>query len=190
MRERPHIARIAPAVRTEIRPARAYGPAALTAYVTTIGIANLLLAEGVFVDLGLGLVAPAATFAVGLTFTLRDVVQTAYGKWAALAAIVLGSAISALVAPAFVLASTIAFLVSELADLAVYTPLAQRNRIGAVALSNTVGLAVDSWLFLTLAFGSLALLPGLIVCKALMTVLVVAAMWAWRGRRGVLAGHA
>jgi uncharacterized PurR-regulated membrane protein YhhQ (DUF165 family) len=179
-----------PAGRPAARATTAWGWAALSTYVATIGIANLLLAEGVFVDLGLGIVAPAATFAVGLTFTLRDVVQSVFGKWAALAAILLGSAISALVAPAFVLASTIAFLVSELADLAVYTPLAQRNRIGAVALSNTVGLAVDSWLFLTLAFGSLALLPGLIVCKALMTVLVIAAMWAWRGRHGVLAGNA
>lgn len=169
---------------------RSLGWAALAAYVATIAIANLLLAENVFVDLGFGLVAPAATFAVGMTFTLRDVIQSTLGRWSTLAAMGVGAGLSALLAPAFVLPSTAAFLISELADFAVYTPLARRSQLGAVALSNTAGLLVDSWLFLTLAFGSLKLLPGLIVCKALMTVVVVTMMWAWRSRRGVLAGNA
>lgn len=170
---------------------RRLGWPALVAYVATIGVANMLLAEGVLVDLGLGLVAPAAVFAVGLTFTLRDLVQSSFGRGATIAAILLGSGLSALLAPGFAVVSAIAFLVSELADYAVYTPLAKRSWLGAVALSNTVGLLVDSWLFLTLAFGSLAFLPGQIAGKALMTVLVVASTLAWRGgRRGLLAGNA
>jgi uncharacterized PurR-regulated membrane protein YhhQ (DUF165 family) len=51
---------------------------------------------------------------------------------------VIGAGLSALVSPQFAVASGIAFLVSELADLAVYTPLRQRNWLAAVALSNTV----------------------------------------------------
>jgi hypothetical protein len=36
-------------------------------------------------------------------------------------------------------------------------------------LSNTVGLLIDSWLFLTIAFGSLAFFWGQVVGKAWMT---------------------
>ena len=79
-------------------------------------------------------------------------------------------ALSYFVAPAFALASGVAFLVSELADLAVYTPLERRSWIGAVALSNTVGLVVDSMLFLALAFGSQEFLAGQVVGKAWMTL--------------------
>jgi uncharacterized PurR-regulated membrane protein YhhQ (DUF165 family) len=85
----------------------------------------------------------------------------------------------------------VAFLVSELADFAVYTPLHERTWVGAVVLSNTVGLLIDSWLFLTIAFGSLAFFWGQVVGKAWMTALAVAllAAWRWRGR-AVLARNA
>lgn len=75
-----------------------------------------------------------------------------------------------------------AFLVSELLDMAVYTPLAGRTWIGAVALSNTVGLVADSVIFLLGAFGSLQFLPGQVLGKAYMTVLAVLVLTA--GRRG------
>ena len=48
-----------------------------------------------------------------------------------------------------------AFLVSELADLAVYEPIRKRGWLPAVVASNIVGICVDSALFLWLAFGSL-----------------------------------
>jgi hypothetical protein len=51
-----------------------------------------------------------------------------------------------------------------------------------VALSNTVGLVVDSALFLALAFGSLEFLAGQVVGKLWMTVLAVALLWAVRRR--------
>ena len=63
------------------------------------------------------------------------------------------------------IASAVAFLLSEFADLAVYTPLAR-----AVVASSTAGLVVDSIVFLWLAFGSLEFLAGQIVGKAWMVL--------------------
>jgi uncharacterized PurR-regulated membrane protein YhhQ (DUF165 family) len=97
-----------------------------------------------------------------------------------------GAGASYLISPAFAVASAVAFLVSELADFAVYTPLERRSWLGAVLVSNTVGLLVDSWLFLTLAFGSLQFFWGQVVGKAWMTLLAVAALAVVRGARGHL----
>jgi hypothetical protein len=106
--------------------------------------------------------------------------QERLGKGWTLVAILAGAACSALVSPRFALASAAAFLVSELADFAVYQPLRARHWLGAVALSNTVGLVLDSMLFLWLAFGSLAFLAGQIVGKAWMTALAVGLLWEAR----------
>jgi uncharacterized PurR-regulated membrane protein YhhQ (DUF165 family) len=121
----------------------------------------------------LGLVAPAGVYAAGVALTLRDLTQALLGRAAVIIAILAGAGLSYLVSPSFAAASAAAFLLSELADFAVYTPLERKSWLGAVVLSNTVGLLVDSLLFLWLAFGSLAFLPGQIVGKAWMTVLAV-----------------
>ena len=72
-----------------------------------------------------------------------------------------GAALSALLAPRdLVIASGVAFLLSELADLVAYTPLQRRGLILAVALSGVAGLVVDSIVFLQLAFGDLGVLAG------------------------------
>jgi uncharacterized PurR-regulated membrane protein YhhQ (DUF165 family) len=142
-------------------------------YVATIFAANWAIAAFGPVPVGLGLVAPAGVYFAGLAFTLRDLTQEALGSRAVLAAIVVGAALSALVSGELALASGAAFLLSELADFAVYTPLRRRNWLGAVAASNAVGLVVDSALFLWLAFGSLEFLPGQVVGKASMTVLAL-----------------
>ena len=113
-----------------------------------------------------GLMAPSGVLTVGAALVLRDVVQRCLGLKAGLAAIVLGTAASIVIAPpALVLASGVAFALSELADCAVYTPLQQRRLLLAVVVSSLVGLVVDSILFLTLAFGSLDFLAGQIVGK-------------------------
>lgn len=117
--------------------------------------------------------APAGVYFVGVSFTLRDVVHERLGRWPVVGAIVAGAALSAALDPALAVASGAAFLFSELADLAVYDPLRKRNLLGAVVASNIVGLLVDSWLFLTLAFGSLAFLPGQVVGKAYMTLAAI-----------------
>jgi uncharacterized PurR-regulated membrane protein YhhQ (DUF165 family) len=113
-----------------------------------------------------GLMAPSGVLTVGAALVLRDVVQRCLGLKAGLAAIALGTAASIAVAPAsLVVASGVAFALSELADCAVYTPLQQRRLLLAVIASSMVGLVVDSIVFLTLAFGSLDFLAGQIVGK-------------------------
>ncbi len=119
-----------------------------------------------------GLLAPSGVVTVGAALVLRDVVQRCLGVLCGLAAIIAGTLLSVLVAPgALVLASGVAFLLSELADFAVYTPLQRRRLLLAVLASACVGLTVDSIAFLALAFGSLHFLAGQIVGK-LWAVLV------------------
>jgi uncharacterized PurR-regulated membrane protein YhhQ (DUF165 family) len=90
-------------------------------------------------------------------------------------AIIAGAALSYLVAPAFAVASGAAFLLSESADMAVFTPLARSADGTARLLASTVVAAVvDSVVFLHLAFGSLAFLDGQVVGKLTMTAAAVA----------------
>lgn len=121
-----------------------------------------------------GLMAPSGVTMVGIALVLRDLVQRRLGTGMSAVAIVAGCALSALLAPAaLVFASATAFLLSEFADLAVYTPLARRRLVTAVAVSSLVGLVVDSIVFLWLAFGSLDFLAGQIVGKAWMVLLSI-----------------
>jgi uncharacterized PurR-regulated membrane protein YhhQ (DUF165 family) len=130
-----------------------------------------------------GLMAPSGVTMIGIALVLRDLVQRRLGVAAALGAIAAGAALSALVAPpALVVASAAAFLVSELADLAVYTPLERRRLIVAVVASSLVGLVVDSIVFLWLAFGSLEFLLGQVVGKAWMVLLSIPFV-TWLRRR-------
>ena len=80
------------------------------------------------------------------------------------------------------LASAAAFLLSELADFAVYTPLQRRRFVTAVFASSVVGLVVDSLVFLHLAFGSLDFLAGQIIGKAWMVLLALPLMHLLRRR--------
>lgn len=158
----------------------------LLAYIGTIFAANWAITTFGLVPVGFGLVAPAGVYFAGLAFTFRDLTQETLGRWWTAGGILAGAALSALLSPQLALASGAAFLVSEGLDFAVYTPLRQRHWLGAVALSNTVGLVVDSVLFLSLAFGSLEFLAGQLVGKAWMTLLAVAVLWVLRWRqRGV-----
>jgi uncharacterized PurR-regulated membrane protein YhhQ (DUF165 family) len=123
---------------------------------------------------GHGLMAPSGVLMIGIALVLRDLVQRRLGVIYSAAAVILGAILSAIFAPpALVLASGAAFLLSEFADLAVYTPLARRRLIAAVIVSSMVGLVVDSIIFLYLAFGSLEFLAGQIVGKAWMVLMSV-----------------
>ena len=96
-----------------------------------------------------GLMAPSGVMMVGVALVLRDLVQRRLGAAMSALAILSGTALSALLAPpSLVLASGVAFLLSEFADLAVYTPLARRRLVLAVVASSVVGLVVDSIVFL------------------------------------------
>jgi uncharacterized PurR-regulated membrane protein YhhQ (DUF165 family) len=127
--------------------------------------------------------APSGVLMAGIALVLRDLVQRRLGVAASSLAILAGAALSALLAPpALVIASAVAFLLSEFADLAVYTPLARRGLVLAVVTSGVAGLVVDSIVFLWLAFGSLDFLPGQIVGKAWMVLLSIPFV-AWLRRR-------
>ena len=118
------------------------------------------------------IMAPSGVLMIGLALVLRDLVQRRLGLHWSVAAILGGAAISALLAPpSLVIASACAFLLSEFADLAVYTPLQRRRLVLAVAASAALGLVVDSIVFLYLAFGDLTFLPGQVIGKAWMVAL-------------------
>jgi queuosine precursor transporter len=129
------------------------------------------------------LMAPSGVTMVGIALVLRDLVQRRLGTAISALAVLVGSGVSALYAPAsLVVASATAFLLSELADLAVYTPLARRRLVVAVIASSCAGLVVDSIVFLWLAFGSLDFLAGQVVGKAWMVLLSIPLV-AWLRRR-------
>ena len=161
---------------------RRIGLAAFAGFIATIFAANWLIEHLGIVSVGFGLMAPAGVFMVGLAFTFRDVLQRTLGVRWTVAAIVIGAGLSYFVSPAFALASGVAFLLSETADLAVYTPLERKSWLAAVVLSNTVGLVVDSMLFLAIAFGSQEFLAGQVVGKAWMTLLALPVLLVIRPR--------
>ena len=138
-----------------------------------------------------GLMAPSGVLLAGLALVLRDLVQRRLGKMWSLAAILAGALLSWWLAPpALVVASALAFLLSELADFAVYTPLQERRLVLAVVASSLVGLIVDSMVFLYLAFGSLDFIAGQIVGKSWMVLLAIPVIWLIResdSRRGIAA---
>ncbi len=162
--------------------------AVLAAYIGTVAAANWAISHYGVVPVGFSLVAPAGVYIAGLAFTLRDLAQELTGRAWVLAAIAAGALLSLAFGPwRIAVASAAAFALSELADFAVYQPLRKRNWLAAVAVSNTVGLVVDSVLFLWLAFGSLAFLAGQVVGKTWMTAVAVLLLAAGRAvwRRGV-----
>src|SRR6476660_8386167 len=121
-----------------------------------------------------GIMAPSGVLMVGAALVLRDLVQRRLGIEFGIGAIVAGAAISAgLAPPSLVVASAAAFLLSEFADFAVYTPLARRRLVAAVVASSVVGLVVDSIVFLWLAFGSLEFLIGQIIGKLWMVLFAI-----------------
>lgn len=171
---------------------RLEGFAFLAAFIACVPAANWLIGNlgtvcvpqgPCLIPVAPGLTAPSGVLMIGLALVLRDLVQRRLGKYWTLAAIAVGAALSGLIAPpALVIASAAAFLLSELADFAVYTPLQKRGLIRAVVLSSLVGLCVDSVVFLYLAFGSLDYLAGQIVGKAWMVLLSIPAIRLLRDR--------
>jgi queuosine precursor transporter len=175
------------------------GLAFLALFALTIPAANWLIGHvgtvcqpaGVcLIPVAPGLMAPSGVIMAGAALVLRDLVQRRLGVAASSLAILAGAVLSALLAPpALVIASAAAFLLSEFADLAVYTPLARRGLIIAVVASGVVGLVVDSVVFLWLAFGSLEFLLGQIVGKAWMVLFSIPCV-GWLRRRDARLGIA
>lgn len=145
------------------------------AFLGCVIAANVLTARYGLVPVGFGLMATAGTWAAGLTFAARDWLHEVAGRAAVLTAIVAGAAGSAALAgPRLAIASGVAFALSEAVDMLVYTPLRERTWAGAVFASNTVGSAVDTVVFLTLAgFPVWLALPGQMLAKTTATLAVV-----------------
>lgn len=138
------------------------------AYIGLVLLANWL-ASAYIVHVPLTpYVAPAGIFAIGAILVFRDWLQQLHGLKLTMPLVYAAGLISWFVGDAagwsglqkIAIASVIAFTVSETVEAIVFTPIRNRNLTLGVALSGTVGLAVDSWLFLTLAFGSTAFFWG------------------------------
>lgn len=108
------------------------------------------------IPVGFGLYSPSGVIFVGFSLSIRDALQRRCGLRPTVVAILLGSIATLLIAPSLAIASGIAFLVGELSDFAVFTPLRRHSIFGAVLVSNTVGALVDSAIFLAIAFGPAA----------------------------------
>ncbi len=177
---------------THDRQRRIEGIVALVLFGLTIPAANWMIGNvgavcvpngPCLVPVWPGISAPSGVLMIGLALVLRDIVQRRLGPLAGLAAIAVGSLISAVLAPpAIVLASVAAFTLSELADFAVYTPLQRRRFVTAVMASGFVGLVVDSIVFLHLAFGNLDFLAGQVIGKVWMILLALPLMQLLRRR--------
>lgn len=167
---------------------RVEGALFLAAFACTIPLANWLIGNvgtvcvpdgPCLIPVAPGILAPSGVLAIGAALVLRDLVQRRLGLIWSFAAIAIGAVLSVFFAPpALVIASTVAFALSETADLLVYTPLQRRGLVLAATASSVVGLIIDSIVFLTLAFGSLDLLPGQVIGKLWM-VLAALPVLAW-----------
>lgn len=169
------------------------------AFAGTVVAANWVTTEYGVVSIGFGLTATAGTYFAGLAFVLRDSLQDTGGRVAVVAAILTGAALSFLLAetwfkadPAFLppgvtatsiaAGSAIAFLLSELADFTVYTPLRNRGYLRAAVASNVVGALVDTAVFLYVAgFAMRDVFVGQVVGKLTITLAVVVAVAVVRG---------
>jgi queuosine precursor transporter len=153
-----------------------------TAYVGTVVTANCASTHQSAVVVGPWMI-PAGTLWAGVTFTVRDLLHEALGTPGVAAAVTVGAGVSWLLAPPQIaVASVVAFTVSETLDSLLCTVLRRGSQLRAVLGSNLLGLVVDSLLFVPLAFGSFAAVPGQVASKAAATVFTLALLWiAWRG---------
>jgi uncharacterized PurR-regulated membrane protein YhhQ (DUF165 family) len=165
-------------------------------YTAAIVLANYLIVHGFpgatatpygtyTVPVGFGLVAPAGTYMIAVSWPARDMIQRTGGKRLGIIAIVVGAFLSWWISnPAIAVASGVTLLLSETADFLIYTPLQRRWFVPAVIASGIVAAVVDSVVFVHLAGLPTSQIPGLIVGK-LWIVTLVAGPIAWGLRRVV-----
>ncbi len=168
------------------RPIRHWIPAA--AFVVVI-VATNAATSTLGVVTWLGITVTAGTWLAGFAFVARDATQEALGWLWVVCLIVGGAGVSAAFSPTLALASAAAFLLSELADFAVYTPLRRSGRTRAALASNAVGAVADSLLFLALAEFPLSLVWAQVGVKFGVTTVFVLIVWGCRAvlRQSVLA---
>jgi len=117
-------------------------------YIALIVLVNWAFTVVPLVKLPDGTMWPPVALIVGFVFVARDFAQREVGHYV-LAAMAIGVAISYFMNPQVAMASAAAFLISELADWAVYSftkrPLSQR-----ILFSSILGTPVDTVIFLSL----------------------------------------
>jgi len=146
-----------------------------SAYVAIVVLANWL-ASRFTVSVGFGRIAPAGVFCIGGVLVLRDWLQQLRGLlWtmplvytAGLLSWGIGELAGWTSLEQIAVASLVAFTVSETVEAVVFTPVRKRSLTLGVALSATVGNALDSFIFLALAFGSQAFFVGQFIGKSEM----------------------
>lgn len=155
---------------------------AAAGFVGCVVAANAATSHWGLIPVGFGLVATAGTYFAGLTFVLRDVLSDRFPRWVVLVLITVAALLSYVLAdPRIALASGVAFLVSEVADLAVYEPLRRRGWVRAAIASNFVGSVVDTVLFLAIAgFPIWSSVPGQLVAKMTVTAVAVGLVLIYR----------
>jgi queuosine precursor transporter len=144
-------------------------------YIGLVVLANWLAATYI-VDVGFGYQAPAGVFAIGAVLVLRDWIQQLAGLWPTMAMVYAAGLISWAIGEVagwtslerIALASVVAFSVSETVEALVFTPIRNRSLTAGVGLSATVGTAIDSFLFLWIAFGSEEFFAGQVIGKLWM----------------------
>lgn len=162
-------------------------------FALTIPAANWLIGNvGTFcvpdgpclVPVGFGLMAPSGVLMIGLALVLRDWVHELWGWCVAAGCVLIGAALSLAFSPASIaVASAVAFGLSEMADLAVYSKLRERGKPLAVMASQVIGAAIDSALFVWIAFGSLEFSAGNTIAKIYAGIAVAGALWLMQRRR-------
>lgn len=165
----------------------------LIVYAATIPLANWMISNvgaQLFpggphtIPIGFGFNAPSGVLMIGLALVSRDIIQRYAGKKYALVAIGIGVTISfAIAEPALATASAAAFLLGEIADFSIYTPLQERNIVIAVVASGVFGGIVDSFVFLQIAFGSTMFWEGQVIGKAWMALAAGTIIWFIRRTR-------
>ncbi len=155
---------------------------AIAAYLACIIGANAAIQHYGIISVGFGLSAPAGVYFIGPALVFRDLIQWTLGKYISLVTLAFGAVMSYAIADAHIAtASAAAFAVSELADFALFTWIAPRWA-RAVAVGGIAGAVLDSAVFLQIAFGSLAFMPGQVLGKA-YGVAVASVLIAARRRR-------
>lgn len=165
---------------------------AFAAFAATIPAANWLIGNigttcvpngPCLIPVGFGLMAPSGVLMIGLALVLRDWLHELAGwRWSFVAVLIGGALSLAFSPPALAVASAAAFTMAELADLAVYARLRERGKAVAVMASQIVGAALDSALFVYLAFGSLEFSAGTTLAKIYAGAAVAVILW-WRERK-------
>ncbi|MBT7233732.1 MAG: VUT family protein [Rhodospirillaceae bacterium] len=151
-------------------------------YIALVVLVNWAFTVVPLVKLPGGTMWPPVALLVGFVFVARDFAQREIGHYV-LVAMAVGVGISYLFNPNVAIASATAFLISELADWAVYSftrrPLSQR-----ILYSSIIGTPIDSVVFLGMVgFLSLAGAAAMTASKLLGALIV---WWLIRRREVAL----